>query len=77
MVPVHDMSTCSPNAYVNSRDSLNQLLVKHTGQPIERIKNDTERDYFMSAPEAKDYGIVDDVFVGKAHGKEKDKEKDK
>ena len=34
---------------LRTRDKLNELLVKHTGQPIERIKNDTERDYFMSA----------------------------
>ncbi|MBN2574789.1 MAG: ATP-dependent Clp protease proteolytic subunit, partial [Deltaproteobacteria bacterium] len=41
--------------------------------PIERIKNDTERDYFMSAVEAKDYGIVDEVIAHKPHGSEKGK----
>jgi ATP-dependent Clp protease, protease subunit len=56
---------------LRTRETLNQLLVKHTGQPIERIKNDTERDYFMSAFEAKDYGIVDEVMEHKPHGKEK------
>jgi ATP-dependent Clp protease protease subunit len=40
-------------------------LVKHTGQPMERIKSDTERDYFMSAVEAKEYGLLDEVLVQK------------
>lgn len=44
------------------KDVLNQLLAKHTGQPLERIAQDTERDFFMSAWEAKDYGIVDEVI---------------
>lgn len=43
------------------RGWLNDILVKHTGQPIEKIEKDTDRDYFMTAPEAKDYGIVDVV----------------
>ena len=50
---------------LRTRDRLNELLVKHTGQPIERIKLDTERDYFMSAMEAKEYGIIDDVLIQK------------
>jgi len=50
---------------LRTRDKLNELLVKHTGQPIDRIKSDTERDYFMSAIEAKEYGLVDDVLVQK------------
>ena len=58
---------------LRTRDNLNQLLVKHTGQAIERIKNDTERDYFMSAAEAREYGIVDEVIVNKAQSKDKDK----
>ena len=41
--------------------NLNNVLVKHTGQPIEKIVKDTDRDYFMSAQEAKDYGIVDEL----------------
>ncbi len=44
------------------RDSLNEILAKHTGQDIERIRKDTERDYFMSGHEAKEYGIVDKVI---------------
>ncbi|HEX3032811.1 MAG TPA: ATP-dependent Clp endopeptidase proteolytic subunit ClpP [Bacillota bacterium] len=41
---------------------LNKLLSEHTGQPLETIERDTERDYFMSATEAKEYGIIDEVF---------------
>ncbi|GIP24571.1 MULTISPECIES: ATP-dependent Clp endopeptidase proteolytic subunit ClpP [Paenibacillus] len=44
------------------RDSLNKILAERTGQPLERIEKDTDRDYFMSAYEAKDYGIVDKVI---------------
>lgn len=44
------------------RHFLNDILSKHTGQPIDRIAQDTERDYFMSAQEAKEYGIIDEVF---------------
>ncbi len=50
---------------LRTRDKLNELLVKHTGQGIERIKSDTERDYFMSAIEAKEYGLIDEVLVQK------------
>jgi ATP-dependent Clp protease protease subunit len=46
-----------------TRDLLNELYAKHTGQPVPRIKHDTERDNFMSAAEAKDYGLIDDVMV--------------
>lgn len=45
------------------RDSLNTILAEHTGQDIARIKKDTERDFFMGAQEAKDYGIVDKVIT--------------
>ena len=52
------------------RDSLNGLWSRHTGQPIDRIKNDTERDYFMGPGEAKEYGIVDEVLISKKLGPE-------
>ncbi len=45
------------------KQRLNELLAFHTGQPFDRIANDTERDFFMSAEEAKEYGIVDQVVV--------------
>ncbi|MBP2001437.1 ATP-dependent Clp protease protease subunit [Paenibacillus shirakamiensis] len=44
------------------RDNLNKILADRTGQPLERIERDTDRDYFMSAYEAKDYGLVDKVI---------------
>jgi ATP-dependent Clp protease, protease subunit len=47
---------------VRMRQMLNEILVKHTGQPVERIETDTERDFYMSAEEAKGYGIVDEVL---------------
>ena len=45
------------------KEQLNQILVHHTGQTMERIEKDTDRDYFMSAEEAKNYGIVDQVIT--------------
>ena len=44
------------------RENLNGILANHTGQPLERISVDTERDYFMSGEEAKEYGLVDEVI---------------
>lgn len=44
------------------RSELNRILVRHTGQPLERIEADTERDYFMGGTEAQEYGIVDHVI---------------
>lgn len=44
------------------KDSLNQIISKHTDQPIEKIRTDTDRDFFMSAHEAKAYGVVDEVI---------------
>ena len=48
---------------IRMRDRLEEILVKHTGQTLERIKQDTDRDYFMSAEEAKEYGLVDNVIT--------------
>ncbi len=45
------------------KNSLNQLLADHTGQTVEKIKEDTERDYYMSAFEAKEYGLIDKVIT--------------
>lgn len=47
------------------RDKINELFSRHTGQSLEKIQKDTDRDYFMSAEEAKKYGIVDEVIVVK------------
>jgi ATP-dependent Clp protease protease subunit len=45
------------------RERLNEILSKHTGQPLEKIAHDTERDYFMSGEEAKRYGLIDEVIT--------------
>lgn len=47
------------------RDALNHILVHHTEQPIERIEKDTDRDFFMSGAEARDYGLVDHVMANR------------
>jgi ATP-dependent Clp protease protease subunit len=52
------------------RNDLNKILALHTGQNIRKIKKDTERDYFMSAEEAKKYGIIDKVLVKRAKSDE-------
>lgn len=48
---------------LKTRDTLNELYAKHTGQPADKIKHDTERDNFMSASTAKEYGIIDEVLI--------------
>jgi ATP-dependent Clp protease protease subunit len=45
------------------REQLNQVLSKHSGQPVERIREDTDRDNFMGADDAKAYGLVDEVLT--------------
>jgi ATP-dependent Clp protease protease subunit len=47
------------------KDRLNQILAHHTGQTVEQVEKDTDRDYFMSAHEAKAYGLVDEVVTSK------------
>lgn len=47
------------------REELNKIIVKHTGQSIEKIRQDTERDFFMSGEEAKAYGIIDEVVYSR------------
>jgi ATP-dependent Clp protease, protease subunit len=48
---------------LQKREVLNTILAMHTGQPIERIAKDTDRDFYMTAQQAKDYGIVDDILI--------------
>jgi ATP-dependent Clp protease protease subunit len=48
---------------LKTRELLNKILAEHTGQPIERIARDTDRDFYMTAEEAKAYGIVDDILT--------------
>ncbi len=47
------------------RDRINEILARHTGQSLEKVHKDTDRDYFMSSDEAKVYGLVDEVIIGK------------
>ena len=59
---------------LKARTLINELLSKHTGQPVEKIAEETERDRYMTADEAKEYGLIDDVLH---EDEEKDKEKTK
>jgi ATP-dependent Clp protease protease subunit len=54
------------------REELNRILSQHTGQPLERIEKDSDRDYFMSPQEAKEYGLVDEVLHYRVLGKRPD-----
>ncbi|OGT64837.1 MAG: ATP-dependent Clp endopeptidase, proteolytic subunit ClpP [Gammaproteobacteria bacterium RIFCSPLOWO2_02_FULL_47_50] len=48
---------------LKARERLNQILSLHTGQPLEKIQQDTERDHFLSSEEARDYGLIDSVLT--------------
>lgn len=50
--------------FLRTKRRLNELLAYHTGQPLERIEKDSDRDYFMSAVDAKEYGLIDKVYEG-------------
>lgn len=50
---------------VKIKDKLNKILSKHTGKPISKIEKDTDRDFYLSPEEAKDYGLVDEIIKGK------------
>ncbi|ASY49805.1 ATP-dependent Clp protease proteolytic subunit [Lacticaseibacillus rhamnosus DSM 14870] len=54
---------------LKTRKKMNQILADATGQTVEQIKKDTERDHYMSAQEAKDYGLIDDILVNKNNQK--------
>lgn len=47
---------------LHTREVINEIIMHHTGQPLERIKRDTDRDFFISASEALEYGIIDEVL---------------
>ena len=53
---------------LNTKKRLNEILAKHTGQDVETVRHDTERDKFLSAIEAKEYGIIDDVIMPRKEG---------
>ena len=63
---------------LNTREQLNEVLAQHTGQPLDRIAKDTDRDFYMSAEEAKEYGLVDEVLAkeGKEDADDADKPAD-
>ena len=62
---------------VKTRSVLNEILAHHTGQPIERIAKDTDRDRYLTAIQAKEYGLVDDVLTKPpVTGEDEEKEKD-
>jgi ATP-dependent Clp protease protease subunit len=52
----------SAREILKTREQLNKILAERTGQPMEKIARDMERDYWLSASEAKDYGLVDEVI---------------
>ena len=56
---------------LTQRERLNEILAKHTGQSIDKIAKDTDRNFFMSSEDAKTYGIIDEVLVREAAGKKK------
>jgi len=60
------------------KQDLNNILAKHTGQPVEKVEQDTDRDYYMTSSQALEYGIIDEIIVkrtsdskkrGTSHGK--------
>jgi ATP-dependent Clp protease, protease subunit len=51
------------NEILHTREVLNTILAGHTGQPLERITKDTDRDFYMTAEQAKEYGVVDDILT--------------
>jgi len=61
---------------IKTREVLNQILADHTGQPIEIIARDTDRDFYMTAEAAKEYGVVDDILTKQKAEKEEEEEDD-
>ena len=53
------------NEIMKLKEELNQILATKTGQPLDKVTVDTDRDYYMTAEEAKKYGMIDDVIYGK------------
>ena len=62
---------------LRTREQLNQILAKHTGQKIEKVTLDTERDYFLTSEAAKEYGLIDDIILTPTKPTDKDKAKEK
>src|SRR6202163_776469 len=62
---------------LRTREQLHQILAKHTGEEIEKVTQDTERDYFLTSEAAKEYGLIDDIILTPTKIGDKDKAKDK
>ena len=63
---------------LRTREQLNQILSRHTGQKMEKVTQDTERDYFLTSEAAKEYGLIDDIILTPPKpGEAKEKEKEK
>ncbi len=56
---------------LKTRERLNKILSFHTGQPLEKIEDDVERDHFLTAQEAKEYGLIDDILTKRPENKKK------
>ena len=61
---------------LRTREQLNQILARHTGQKIEKVTQDTERDYFLTSEAAKEYGLIDDIILTPTKPLDKDRSKD-
>ena len=61
---------------LRTREQLNQILARHTGQKIEKVTQDTERDYFLTSEAAREYGLIDDIILTPTKPGEKEKSKD-
>lgn len=61
---------------LQTKERINQILAEKTGQPLEKVRADVERDYFMDADEAKDYGLIDNILVQIPKAIKGDKEKE-
>src|SRR5579864_7076857 len=62
---------------LRTREQLNQILARHTGQKIEKVTLDTERDYFLTSEAAKEYGLIDDIILTPTKPLDKDKDRAK
>ena len=47
---------------IKIKDKINQILAKHTGKPVAKLEKDTDRDFYMTAVEAKEYGLIDEII---------------
>lgn len=54
---------------VKTKEKINQILAKHTGKPLSQIESDTDRDFWLSANEAKEYGVIDEIIKNSKNGK--------